>query len=74
MPTYAYKCNDCDAKFDVFQKTVNQVTEVKCPTCSSENSKKLMSATNFSGFSSTKSFDMPSAPSCASGMCGFNNN
>jgi putative FmdB family regulatory protein len=72
MPTYDYKCNDCNTKYEVFHKTKENETQVKCPTCESENSRKLISVSNFSGFSSVKSYDMPAASPCASGMCGLN--
>jgi putative FmdB family regulatory protein len=74
MPTYVYKCQDCDTKYDVFHKTIEEKDDAKCPSCNSENSKKLIAATNFSGFSVGKSFDMPAQPSCgcSSGMCGLN--
>jgi putative FmdB family regulatory protein len=72
MPTYAYKCNDCDSKYEVFHKTKENESDVKCPDCYSGNSKKLISAANFGGFSSGKSFEMPASSPCASGMCGLN--
>lgn len=72
MPTYSYKCNDCNTKYDVFHKTIKFETKVKCPSCESDNSQKLMSVSNFGGFSSNKTFEMPKAPSCSSGMCGLN--
>jgi len=77
MPTYAYKCNDCETKYEVFHKTIQQEAQVECPSCHSENSKKLMSAASIGGFSMSKSYNLPTAPpcatgGCASGMCGLN--
>lgn len=72
MPIYDYKCNDCDTKYEVFHKSKELENLVKCPTCESENSRKIISASNFSGFSSGKSFPLPSSSPCASGMCGLN--
>ena len=72
MPTYAYKCNDCDTKYEVFHKTKEIVSDVKCPTCESENSRKIMSAAYFGGFSTGKHYDSPPVSSCSSGMCGLN--
>ncbi len=72
MPVYAYKCSDCNTKFDVYHKTIEQENVVKCPTCNSENNKRLISAANFGGFSTVKSSDAPAMTSCTSGMCGLN--
>jgi len=71
MPTYVYKCKDCNTKYEVFHKTIEEEAEIKCPVCESENSQKLITAANFSGFSSVKSVESSSAPSCSSGMCPF---
>jgi putative FmdB family regulatory protein len=72
MPTYSYKCNDCETKYDVFHKKIDMEIEVKCPICESEDSKKLITSANFSGFSTGNSYGLPAAPTCASGMCGLN--
>ena len=72
MPTYAYKCIDCETKYEVFQKSIESQVSTACPMCSSENSKKLVTAANFNGFNSGKNYTLPQAPSCASGMCGLN--
>jgi putative FmdB family regulatory protein len=76
MPVFAYKCNECETKYEIFHKSSENLSEVACPSCGSEDAKKLISAINFSGFSMSKSFDMPrpSCPAggCESGMCGIN--
>jgi putative FmdB family regulatory protein len=70
MPTYSYKCEDCTTKYEVFHKVREIEESVICPECGSEKSKRLMTAAGISGFSSTsKSFDMPMAPTCAGGNC-----
>lgn len=80
MPVFEYRCLDCNNKFDVFHKTQNLETEIKCPKCNSENSKKLFSAfsasmESFSGGS--ESFSAPSYDAgcsscgCGGGTCGI---
>ena len=71
MSTYAYKCNDCDTKYEVFHRTKEIESDVKCPSCASGNSKKIMSA-SFNGFSTGRLYDSPPVSSCSSGMCGLN--
>ena len=78
MPTYAYKCKECDSKYEVFHKVKEITEDIVCPSCGSAESKKLMTAAGISGFSaSSGSYDLPQAPSCSSdccsnGMCGLN--
>jgi putative FmdB family regulatory protein len=71
MPTYVYKCSDCNNKFEVFHKSTNSAEEVKCPDCGSEKSEKMIAAANIGG-GSGKADPMPQASPCASGMCGLN--
>jgi len=71
MPVYDYKCNECETKFEVFHKTLKEETEVICPSCSSVNSRKVMSAANVGGFSSEKSCEYAGTSACSSGMCGL---
>ena len=72
MPIYEYKCNDCNK---VFEELVSSDPGklLPCPNCSSENTKKLMSAAGISSGSSK----MPECAStcaspqscCAGGTC-----
>ena len=79
MPTYSYKCEKCETKYEVFHKVKEIKDDVVCPSCGSIEAKKLMTAAGISGFSgsSSSSYDLPVAPSCSSGacqngMCGLN--
>ncbi|MCF8262397.1 MAG: zinc ribbon domain-containing protein [Melioribacteraceae bacterium] len=82
MPIFEYKCQECDTKFDFLHKSVNNIQSVNCPSCNSENAKKLLStfssvgesSGDFGGSCSDGSCAIPSAPvgGCASGMCGLN--
>ena len=74
MPVYVYKCQECGKKQEVFQKTYDEEQNLSCGECGSENIKKIMAAPSIG---SSNSFEMPDAPSCATGncptgMCGLN--
>jgi putative FmdB family regulatory protein len=65
MPIFEYKCQDCNAKFEVLHKSASNPEKVVCPECDSENYKKLLSS-----FSSPVSAGVDFAPSCSNGSCG----
>lgn len=44
MPIYEYKCNDCDAVFELLTTTSEENKKVHCSKCNSENVTKLISA------------------------------
>ncbi|HPI37033.1 MAG TPA: zinc ribbon domain-containing protein [Ignavibacteriaceae bacterium] len=68
MPIFEYKCNQCDTKFEILHKSVNNLEHVVCPECQSSDNRKLLS-----GFSaSTGSSGDYNQGSCASGNCGIN--
>lgn len=74
MPIYAYKCEECNTKYEVFHKVKENIEDVICPNCESKKAKKLMSAASFCGVNSSSSLGscMPAMPPCAGGACGFN--
>jgi putative FmdB family regulatory protein len=43
MPTYTYKCNNCDYEFDVFH-IMSAPDKRKCPKCKKLKLKKLIGA------------------------------
>jgi putative FmdB family regulatory protein len=47
MPTYEYKCLDCQEKFEIFYKRSSDEHDVKCTKCNSEKIIKLISKTSF---------------------------
>ena len=78
---FEYKCNECGTKFDFLHKSISNIEDVNCPSCNSEDNKKLLSSFSASmGSSSSSGFGcadgscgIPAAPGgCASGMCGLN--
>ena len=46
MPTYNYKCNECNTKYEIFHKVKENPYDVICPSCNSKSSTKLMAAAN----------------------------
>ncbi len=44
MPIYEYKCNDCNAAFELLTTTTAEDKKVQCSKCNSENVTKLISA------------------------------
>lgn len=70
MPTYVYKCKECNTKYEVFFKVKEIKEDIICPNCHSNESIKQMTAANVGGSSSSKSLDtLPSYPTCSTGTC-----
>jgi len=53
MPIYDYRCEACNARYEVYHKVREVAEDVVCPVCSSPKHKKMMS--------------VPAAPSMGSG-------
>ncbi len=75
MPIYAYKCKECETKFEIFHKTKEDTELIICPNCQSNDYKKIMSAASIS--TSFKIKLDPPAPcgmpgGCQGGSCGLN--
>ena len=67
MPTYSYKCNDCNNKFEIIisiKEKEEKNNKPKCPKCKSKNTKEVFSLKSF--FSSNKDGDNGC---CCSGRC-----
>ncbi len=73
MPIYEFKCKDCGEEFEVFLKSKNEVSEVKCPKCNSKNIERLMSVVNaIVDSGSSSSSDKPKITAqhtCPTGTC-----
>lgn len=68
MPTFAYKCNDCNTKYEMFHKVREIEEDVSCPACGSKSFLKRMSAANIA-MMSHRAFSSP-APDCGlEGQC-----
>jgi putative FmdB family regulatory protein len=77
MPLFEYRCKECNGKFEILHKSVNNTNEVVCPECNSVNVKKLLSSFSTSGLSeSSSSISQESCDTgscgCSSGYCGLN--
>jgi putative FmdB family regulatory protein len=40
MPIYEYHCDDCDAEFEKFVRSMTSTVEVKCPNCGGSHVQK----------------------------------
>jgi len=43
MPIYAYKCRECEEKFEQFRAISASDDQVKCPRCGTKKPKRLIS-------------------------------
>ncbi len=46
MPTYEYRCNACEAEFEV-QKRMSDPVDAACPHCGSDRTQRLISHSSF---------------------------
>jgi putative FmdB family regulatory protein len=75
MPIFDYQCSDCGATYDIFHKVREVTDDVVCPSCTSKNHKRLISAPNIStagGRNSDFSCGGTDGGGCAGGLCGLN--
>ena len=49
MPTYDYKCKECEKVFEIFLHFSELEKEVKCPNCGSKNTERIFSIPHISG-------------------------
>ena len=47
MPVYEYLCDECEAFFEVFFKSFVNLSNAKCPKCSSDSVTRKMSSVSF---------------------------
>ncbi|MEN3013496.1 MAG: zinc ribbon domain-containing protein [Endomicrobiia bacterium] len=66
MPIYEYKCNSCNAEFELLIYTGE---EPVCPKCLSKNLTKKISKVSFKSSLSDSSSSGSSCSSCSSGSC-----
>jgi len=60
MPIYEYECAECGTRFDKFVRSATRPVEVACPTCKSENCRKVVSAFASTGSQSSGADCAPS--------------
>ncbi len=47
MPIFEFKCLKCEEFFELLVMNDEEVVELNCPKCKSENFERVMSATNY---------------------------
>ncbi len=71
MPVFDYRCTDCGKIYDIFHKGKEIIEDIVCPSCASQNYKKMMPAPAVS--MNGRTIDIPrTGGGCANGMCGLN--
>ncbi len=71
MPTYSYKCDGCDAAFDI-QATIAEKDKglnVTCPSCNSSDVHQVLHSINILSGGRTRGGCDPSSGCC--GPCSF---
>lgn len=65
MPTYEYRCENCQEQFEVIQPTYARAEDTACPKCQAKKATRLMSmfaskivGTHKPGFAEMKAYDM----------------
>lgn len=69
MPIFEYFCKDCGADFDIYLPASSDGRKVVCPSCNSENVRKVYHVNHCS--SSENSGGNSDSGSCFSGGWGF---
>ncbi|MEW6060496.1 MAG: zinc ribbon domain-containing protein [Bacteroidota bacterium] len=69
MPTYEYICTHCNTRYDVFHKVREIEEDVLCPSCGSQQHRRVMSVTALSMSGASSSSFSDSSSSCESGSC-----
>ena len=70
MPLFEYKCSDCNNRFEILHKSVNNIEGVECPECHSIDVKKLLSTFSAAGLSASGSNYSLADDNCETGNCG----
>ncbi|MEI7475073.1 MAG: zinc ribbon domain-containing protein [bacterium] len=68
MPSYDYKCKDCDKAFTI-TKSMNDLTVPDCPECKSENVSKVWGGFIVAGKSNSDDSSSSKCGSCSSSSC-----
>lgn len=70
MPTYQYLCLTCDKSFEEKRPFAQADKTAVCPTCQSEQTKKLLSAVAVNLNKSSIPVPMSNGAGCCGGSCG----
>jgi putative FmdB family regulatory protein len=66
MPLYEYHCNDCGDEFEKMVRFSEANTSPHCPSCTSQNTRKKISAVAAFGSTLSASVGASSSSSCGS--------
>ncbi|MCX7599570.1 MAG: zinc ribbon domain-containing protein [Armatimonadetes bacterium] len=72
MPTYSYKCDNCEVTFDLLRPRSERDEAARCPVCGEKTNRRLMAAPNIrsrNSGGSTTSLSGDACSSCRSGSC-----
>ncbi len=72
MPIFEFKCLKCEDFFEILVMSKDEKTEMKCPSCDSENFERVLSTTNHSvsdGASEKNQKGTSQTRKCSSGSC-----
>lgn len=69
MPIYEYKCGSCGNDFEKIVRAGMQDSEISCPKCNKNESKRKLSRFSFGTRSASGDFKSSSSCSCG-GNCG----
>lgn len=72
MPVFDYQCRNCSTTYDVYHKGKELAEDVVCPSCASNDSKKLMSVPAASVADRDPAPSRSSGGCCGGGACGLN--
>ena len=54
MPVYAYRCKQCNEKFESVRSMNDTDDEVKCPKCGTKKPQRILSSFFSSGFGESR--------------------
>lgn len=63
MPIYEYHCNDCEADFEQFVRSMSSQETITCPDCGGQHVRKAISL--FGGVSGGRARTNTSTQACA---------
>ena len=70
MPLYEYRCKDCEGRFEVLTRFAERDQAHACPSCSSSQTRVLVSTFAMTGGERPGGLDFGSGGGCCGGSCG----
>jgi putative FmdB family regulatory protein len=73
VPTYSYRCDECESDFDLLRSRSEREAVASCPRCGTGNGRRLMTVCNIrskgDGGGSSRVGGGGQCASCQSGSC-----